>query len=413
MSSGLPQTDTPAIVACTISRDVQNFDLLIEDMETALGEAWGDLGFNEALTFFNQPEAESLQFVAMAMDCEDEENLPLMGDIITEAHAKGIKVILIAEDVTPAALHSLLRQGADEFIPYPLPEQELQAAIERLSAPEPQPEPAAENPHQLKTGSRREGALIVCHGLAGGTGSTTLAVNLAWELAELSKSKEPRVCLLDFDMQYGSVSTYLDLPRREAVMEMLSETDSLDEEVFGQALLPFQEKLQVLTAPSDMIPLEIITPEDVERVVEMARSHFDFVVVDLPHTLVQWSETMLQLAHVYFALIELDMRSAQNTVRMKRALQSEGLPFDKLRFVLNRAPKFTDLTGKSRVKRMADSLGISIDLQMPDGGKPVLQSCDHGQPLALSNAKNPLRKEIAKLAQSLHELGQSEADAAA
>jgi pilus assembly protein CpaE len=62
---------------------------------------------------------------------------------------------------------------------------------------------------------------------------------------------------------------------------------------------------------------------------------------------------------------------------------------------------------------MADSLGISIDLQMPDGGKPVLQSCDHGQPLALSNAKNPLRKEIAKLAQSLHELGQSEADAAA
>jgi pilus assembly protein CpaE len=413
MSSELPQTDTPAIVACTISRDVQNFDLLIEDMETALGEAWGDLGFSEALAFFNQPEAESLQFVAMAMDSEDEENLPLMGNIITEAHAKGIKVILIAEDVTPAALHSLLRLGADEFIPYPLPEQELQAAIDRLSAPAPQPAAAAENPHQLKSGSRREGALIVCHGLAGGTGSTTLAVNLAWELAELSKSKEPRVCLLDFDMQYGSVSTYLDLPRREAVMEMLSETDSLDEEVFGQALLPFQEKLQVLTAPSDMIPLEIITPEDVERVIEMARSHFDFVVVDLPHTLVQWSETILQLAHVYFAVIELDMRSAQNTVRMKRALQSEGLPFDKLRFVLNRAPKFTDLSGKSRVKRMGDSLGISIDLQLPDGGKPVLQSCDHGLPLALSNAKNPLRKEIAKLAQSLHELGQSEADAAA
>ena len=413
MSSELPQTDTPAIVACTISRDVQNFDLLIEDMETALGEAWGDLGFSEALAFFNHPEAESLQSVAMAMDSEDEENLPLMGNIITEAHAKGIKVILIAEDVTPAALHSLLRLGADEFIPYPLPEQELQAAIDRLSAPAPQPAAAAENPHQLKSGSRREGALIVCHGLAGGTGSTTLAVNLAWELAELSKSKEPRVCLLDFDMQYGSVSTYLDLPRREAVMEMLSETDSLDEEVFGQALLPFQEKLQVLTAPSDMIPLEIITPEDVERVIEMARSHFDFVVVDLPHTLVQWSETILQLAHVYFAVIELDMRSAQNTVRMKRALQSEGLPFDKLRFVLNRAPKFTDLSGKSRVKRMGDSLGISIDLQLPDGGKPVLQSCDHGLPLALSNAKNPLRKEIAKLAQSLHELGQSEADAAA
>jgi pilus assembly protein CpaE len=412
MSSGLPQTDTPAIVACTISRDVQNFDLLIEDMEAALGEAWGDLGFSEALAFFAQPEAETLQFVAMAMDAQDEDDLTLMGEIIAQAHAKEIKVILIAEDVTPAALHSLLRQGADEFIPYPLPEQELQAAIDRLNAEDKPPEPDT-NPHQLKSGSRREGALIACHGLAGGTGSTTLAVNLAWELAELSKSKEPRVCLLDFDMQYGAVSTYLDLPRREVVMEMLSETESLDEEVFGQALLPFQDKLQVLTAPSDMIPLEIITPEDVERVIEMARSHFDFVVVDLPHTLVQWSETMLHMAHVYFAMIELDMRSAQNTLRLKRALQSEGLPFDKLRFALNRAPKFTDLSGKSRVKRMADSLGISIELLLPDGGKPVLQSCDHGLPLALSNAKNPLRKEIAKLAQSLHELGQAEADAAA
>lgn len=407
--SGMPQTETPAIVACTISRDVQNFDLLIEDMETALGEAWGDLGFTEALAFFAQAEAEPLQFVALAIDSADEGDLPLMGEIITQAKARGIKVILIAEDVTPAALHTLLRQGADEFVPYPLPEQELQAAIERLQEPEPV---AAANPHQLQTGNQREGAVVVCHGLAGGSGSTTMAVNLAWELAALSEQEEPSVCLLDFDLQSGSVSTYLDLPRREAVMEMLSETESMDEELFGQALQPFQEKLQVLTAPSEMVPLDLLSPDDIARVIEMARSHFDFVVIDMPHTLVQWSETVLSTAHVYFALIELDMRSAQNALRMKRALQSEDLPFEKLRFALNRAPKFTDLTGKSRVKRMAESLSISIDLQLPDGGKQVLQSCDHGLPLAVSAAKNPLRKEIAKLAASLHELGRSEAEAA-
>ena len=412
MSGEVPQPETAAIVACTISRDVQNFDLLIEDMETSLGEAWGDLGFGETLAFFAQPEAETLEFVALAMDAEDEAHLAQMGEIITQAKAREIKVILIAEEVSPAALHTLLRQGADEFIPYPLPEGELQAAIDRLNTPEPEPV-AASNPHTLQADSRREGAVIVCHGLAGGTGSTTLAVNLAWELAQMSAAKTPSVCLLDFDMQQGSVSTYLDLPRREVVMEMLSETEEMDADIFGQALLPFEEKLQVLTAPSDMIPLEFISVEDVERVVEMARSHFDFVIIDMPHTLVQWSETILQMAHVYFALIELDMRSAQNALRLKRALQSEGLPFDKLRFALNRAPKFTDLGGKARVKRMAESLGISIDLQLPDGGKPITQSCDHGLPLATSNAKNPLRKEIAKLARSLHDLGVSEAEAAA
>ncbi len=412
MSGEMPQPETAAIVACTISRDVQNFDLLIEDMETALGEAWGDLGFGEAMAFFAQPEAETLEFVALAMDSADEANLAQMGEIITQAKARDIKVILIAEEVSPAALHTLLRQGADEFIPYPLPERELQAAIDRLSTPEPEPV-APNNLHALQADSRREGAVIVCHGLAGGTGSTTLAVNLAWELAQMSTQKAPSVCLLDFDMQQGSVSTYLDLPRREVVMEMLSETEEMDADIFGQALLTFEDKLQVLTAPSEMIPLDFISVEDVERVVEMARSHFDFVIIDMPHTLVQWSETILQMAHVYFALIELDMRSAQNALRMKRALQSEGLPFDKLRFALNRAPKFTDLSGKSRVKRMAESLGISIDLQLPDGGKPITHSCDHGLPLATSNAKNPLRKEIAKLARSLHDLGANEAEAAA
>lgn len=412
MSSEMPQPETNPIVACTISRDVQNFDLLIEDMEAALGENWGDLGFAEALAFFGQPEAESLEFVALALDGEDEDNLVLMGEIIGQAKSRGIKVVLIAEDVTPASLHHLLRKGADEFAPYPLPENELEMVIERLRAPEPAPVDTQHNTPQLKSGTAKEGALIVVQGLAGGCGASTLAVNLAWELASAEAEETSGVCLIDLDLQYGSVSTYLDLPRREAVFEMLSDTENMDEEIFGQALLSYEEKLQVLTAPSDLIPLDILTPEDVERVLEMARSHFDYVVVDMPKTLVHWSETVLHAAHVYFATLELDMRSAQNALRLKRALQSEDLPFNKLRFALNRAPKFTDLSGKSRVKRMAESLGISIDLQLPDGGKAVVQSCDHGLPLSTSAAKNPLRKEIAKLAVSIHELGRSEAEAA-
>ena len=99
-------------------------------------------------------------------------------------------------------------------------------------------------------------------------------------------------------------------------------------------------------------------------------------------------------------------------MRVKRALQSEELPVDKLRFCLNRAPKFTDLTGKSRVRRLSDGLEITLDIQLPDGGRAVAQSADHGLPLALSTAKNPLRREIAKLAKSLHDLGRDEAEAA-
>ena len=414
-SNELLQADLSPLKACTISRDVQNFDLLIEDMEAALGESWGDLGFAEAKAFFNQPEAESLEFAAIAIDESDEEKLVMLGEIIETAKDKGIKVILIAEDVSPAALHQLLRHGADEFIPYPLPENELKAAIERLQTPEPPPEPrvAAPAAHAKSAGpGNRDGVVIATHGLAGGTGATTLAVNLAWELATIDKTDPPRVCLLDLDLQFGAVSTYLDLPRREAVYEMLTDTESMDNDVFKQALVVFEEKLSVLTAPTEMLPLDLIGSEDVTAVIDMAKSHFDYVIVDMPSTLVQWSEVILNAAHVYFATLELDMRSAQNTLRLKRALQAEELPFEKLRYVLNRAPKFTDLNGKSRVKRLAESLDISVELQLPDGGKPVSQAADHGLPLAMSAAKNPLRREIAKLAQSLHEIGRDEAAAA-
>ncbi|WP_090268688.1 AAA family ATPase [Thalassovita taeanensis] len=419
MSNDTAHPEASPILACTISRDVQNFDLLIEDMEAAMGDAWGDLGFDEALPFFEQPDAEMLEFVALAVDSEDEDNLVMLGGIITKAKSHGIKVILIAEDVSPAALHQLLRQGADEFVPYPLPENELQSAIDRIRTPEPvaaqsQPAVAESTGPKVKSAHNREGVLVAIHGLAGGTGATTLAVNLAWELANVGKKGEtpPRVCILDFDLQFGSVSTFLDLPRREAVFELLSDTESMDDDSFSQALMSFEDKLFVLTAPADMLPLDLISSDDITRLIDVARHHFDYVIVDMPKTLVQWSETVLNAAHVYFATLELDMRSAQNTLRLKRALQAEDLPFEKLRFVLNRAPKFTDLNGKTRVKRMADSLGIKIELLLPDGGNAVTQAGDHGIPMAQSAAKNPLRKEIAKLAASLHELGQQDTETA-
>lgn len=405
MSSSTQQAEDAPIVACTISRDVQVFDLLIEDMEAALGDAWGDLGFSDAIPFFQQPDADMLEFVALAIDAEDEADIEDLVGIIKAAKAANIKVILVAEDVSPVSLHRLLRAGADEFVPYPLPENELANAIEKVNTPEPvqqAPRPV-DNVTKLKPSSGRNGIVLPVHGLAGGTGASTLAVNLAWELTQIEKGPNaPRVCLLDLDLQFGSVATYLDLPRRDAVYEMLSDTEAMDSESFLQALISYEDVLHVLTAPPDILPLDFLMPEDVSRIIAAAKENFDFVIIDMPSTLVQWTETVLSASQIYLATFEMDMRSVQNALRMKRALQAEDLPFDKLRFALNRAPKFTDLSGKARVKRIGETLGITIELQLPDGGKPVMQGADRGTPLSDSGPKTPLRKEIQKLAASLH-----------
>lgn len=410
------QPEPAPIVACTISRDVQNFDLLIEDMEQELGENWGDLSFEDAVPFLTQPDAATVQFVAVAVDPQDEADLGRITEIIRAAKDRGIKVVLIADQLSPVALHQLLRLGADDFVPYPLPEGALHEAIERLRAaipapaePAPPPPPPEDPVHapRFKAKGDRDGVLLPVHGMAGGVGTTSFATNLAWELANCDKATPPRVCLIDLDLQFGSAATYLDLPRREAVFEILQDTEHADSDALLQAMLTFNDRLHVFTAPSDMLPLDMIGPDDVGRLLDMAQANFDFVVVDMPKTIVAWTETVLTRAHVYFALMELDLRSAQNVLRLVRALKAEGLPHDRLRYVLNRAPRFTDLTAKSRVKRMAESLDISIEVQLPDGGAQVTQANDHGLPLSETAAKNPLRKEIAKLAKSLFDLNKA------
>ena len=403
MSSELALQSEPApILACTIARDVQKFDLLIDDMETEMGEAWGDLQISEARAFLDQPEAQALEFVAIAVDGEDESEIASIGEIIRAATTRRVKVILIADNLSPAGLHQLLKLGAHDFVPYPLPERALAEAIERVRQPD--PEPVAHGGVDSETARQKlssPSALFAMQKLAGGAGATTLAVNLAWELANIDK-EAPSVCILDLDLQQGSVTTYLDLPRRDVISDVLSDTGSLDEDSFRSALISYEDKVSIFTAPAEIVPLDMIGPEDIERLIAIAKECFDVVIIDMPASIVTWTETVLNQADVFFAVMELDMRSAQNALRFIKALQSEDLPLEKVNFALNRGPRMTDLNGKGRVKKLSESLGVKIATMLVDGGKQVTETADHGVPLLEMAKKNPLRKDINKLAVTLH-----------
>lgn len=407
MSSGLALHSEPApIVACTVSSKVHHFGLLIEDMENELGEAWGDLGFDEARDFINALDIGTLEFIALAVREEDEADLGRVGEVIHAARAKKVAVILIPENLSTAGLRELLRLGADDFVPYPLAEGALHDAIEKIArAKKPPPAQVTQlpTPEVPATGQRLDGksAIFAVQNLAGGTGATTLAVNLAWELAHADKKNPPSVCVLDFDLQHGSVATYLDLPRRDIVLELLQDATSMESDGFKQALVSYEEKLAVFTTPAEIVPLDLIGPDEVTAVIDMAAEAFDIVIIDMPRTMVMWTETVLTRADVFFATLELDLRSAQNAMRFIKACRSEDLPLDKMHYVLNRAPGMTDLNGKNRMKKMADSLGVSFSTFLPDGGKPVMQACDNGETLAQVAKKNPLRREIVKLSDGL------------
>ena len=173
------------------------------------------------------------------------------------------------------------------------------------------------------------------------------------------------------------------------------------------------EDARVMAGGHSLIPMMKLRMADIGHLVDLARANFDYVIIDMPTTIVSWTEAVLSRAHIYFGLSELDLRNAQNILRLVRALKAEGLPFEKLRFGINRAPRFTDLSAKSRLKRMAESLDISLELQLSDGTAAVTNANDQGLPLIDAAPKNALRKDILKLAQSIFELNAQPAAATA
>ncbi|GHA50748.1 hypothetical protein GCM10008927_14980 [Amylibacter ulvae] len=303
----------------------------------------------------------------------------------------------------------------DPTIPEPAPEPQMgasapQSAPEAPAAPQSEP-PVASNvqpiaapapaPQQAPVATGKDGILLPVYGLAGGVGASTLAANLAWEIQNIIAKDDAKVCLLDFGFQFGSIATYLDVGRSDIGLELLSSGVGLDSQAFSQAVPKYKGKLDILPAPIDAVPLEVADAEEIAQLLDLTMSMYDYVIVDLPTALVSWSEAVLQRAKLYLAVGEVEMRTAQNALRFLRVLKSDDLPYEKVQFIMNRAPKKTDLSGRSRMKRMSDSLNVEFRWALPDGGKQVLNACDQGTPLAEVAGRNPLRKEIRKIAENL------------
>ena len=388
------ETAETAPEALVFSDGFSSAEALIKDLDTQFGEdQWLEVPADDTENMLSIASGED-SFVIVALSSNDPKAVENTAHLIRQAREYGLMVLLVVGDISSQTMHRIMREGVAEFAPYPEPAGALVDAIDRLRM-------ARTNgnlPAVTSSGApRRLGKVVAFYGVAGGVGASTFAVNFAWELALMTRREGRRVALLDFNFQYGSIATFLDVPRREAVYELVSEAANLDQTGLTQALSTYKDKLHVLTAPRDALPLDIVSPADVDAIINLSRESFDYVVIDLPQALMNWSEKVYAAADDFYAVMEIDMRSAQNMFRFLRTLKAEDMNLDKLRFVLNRAPGLTDLSGKTRVKRVAESLGISFLHQVPDGGRPIVNSCDQGAPLAEGARSSPVRKEIVKM----------------
>lgn len=393
---GAPALKANTIETIAVFDDFLQSAALSDSIDEVFGKSsWASDSYDGARSAIFRDSNPGSKVVLLAIDREDADGLSRAEAFISEVTSCGAVCVLIVADLSTAAVHRLMRAGAADFAPFPLPEGALMQATNRARV--------LRQSEQSTAGTGQRGVILPVYHTAGGAGATTFAVNLAWELHNEVRKSGRSVALMDLDFQYGACATFLDLPRRQAVFELLSNPSVADVSGLNAAMTQFRGEMSVLTSPPDPVPLDLVESGEVEEMLTIAANVFDFVVVDLPVALLNFSDRLLEGSHIFFNIMQLDMRNAQNAARFMRAAEAEGMAIDRIEHVLNRAPSMLDISAKTRARQFEKSLGIEFGHRIPDGAEAVEAACDQGAPLAISARRNPVRAAIRKVAESVIE----------
>ena len=243
--------------------------------------------------------------------------------------------------------------------------------------------------------ARREGAgqIVAVYSPKGGTGKTTIAVNLACVLRRNGAS----VALFDGVMQFGAVRHLLpvppatrsivDLPAGAAMRASL--TEAIWEGPGGVA---------VLLAPPRPEEADLVAPAELANAIGLLAQSHDFVIVDTPSRLSEDTLAMLDAATVILIVITYQGSTIANTRSAIDTFEALGYKGQKpLLLVVNQS----DLTAGLSKGGMEHALNLPVVGEIPSDWKLVSESNNKQQPFVLSNAKAPASVAVANLAEAI------------
>jgi pilus assembly protein CpaE len=293
------------------------------------------------------------------------------------------KVVALSAIVPPS--HQLLleamRSGVQDFLPKPVNAELLKQLLVQFSTDV----DVKERPSLEK--------LIVVMGSKGGVGATTVSVNLGVQLSTFAKK---RVVLLDFARPLGNVHLLLDLQPRFNVRDAVENMDRLDSHFFAGLLTTHKTKLEVLggiTQPEEWQRIDIAS---LERVVNVAQSSCDVVLVDMgPQFSSEWS-SILRMARMILIVAEANVPALWTLERRLLALKGFGIEPDRARIIINRWHKGDEDVLKSVQK----DINRPIFACLPNDFRKASESINLGTPL-MENHNNNLTHRYRQIAAQL------------
>jgi pilus assembly protein CpaE len=219
----------------------------------------------------------------------------------------GVAVIAIGNRDEIGLYRDLLQAGVTDYVVKPVNPQLLAKALTSGRVRADQASPI----------HKKLGTLVAFVGARGGVGTTTLAVNTAWHLAN---RQTRRVALVDLDLQNGDCALALEIKPTSGLSEALANPLRIDNTLLERVMSPVGERLFVLSSEEPLSEDLHFTAVAVETLVSVLREQFHYVILDVPRIPAAPYRRALEMADFRIMIADQTLRSVRDTVRLRTAL---------------------------------------------------------------------------------------------
>lgn len=334
-------------------------------------------------------------------------NMPDMDGIAaTEAIRQKIpfvQVIILSVQGDQNYMRRAMLAGARDFLTKPPIPDELVAAIRRAGkmAREERSKTSqvfVSGPNRgsrsATSGAFTQGKLIMLYSPKGGTGCTTLAVNLAVALC----NEETSVVLVDANLQFGDVAIFMNEQGKNTILDLVPRADELDPDIVDEVMIKNATSgVHILASPSRPEYGEKVNPDQFTKLLEYLRQLYVYIIVDTSSYLNDITLSVLDIADSVVLVTTQDIPSIKNDRLFLDLLLSLNIPIGKVALTMNKYDKRIAILPE----KVGENLKQEVMAVIPLDERTVIPAVNRGVPFMLDNKTQPAARGIYSLAEGL------------
>lgn len=312
---------------------------------------------------------------------------------ILQEFAHQITVYVTYKNGDMETMRRLMKAGVRGAFPQPIQIQELVGDVTNI---------LSNKRARLSKSKGGKGGITSFISAKGGSGSTTIAVNVAEILVNYFEAK---VLLIDLDIQFGDVALFLDLIPSNNVMEALLQPRRVDSVFINALITKHDSGLDVLASPADVSPMGGISPEGVTSVIDAAAELYDFVIIDVPGVLTSWTMAALRYSDPVMVVGQNNLSSIRNAKLLLDRMGREGIPEANIEVINNRAMA---KEGSVPIDKLKETLAIEKMHKVSNDYKIAMHSQNQGRPVEEVSKRSDFSKDLKSLAEYIYFLQKGE-----